>query len=322
MSCILDYLSYYYNYYCFSKKQNIKNDINNYNYSSTKVEIDNTYDLLFTSLKKSYPKLNIVLYEIYNNGINIHNKNKTQVFLYDNRIYKICNMFNIKRYLSIIHTIRNYNINDVIIPIEIYHNKLQNETVQIYDYYSKGDLFDYFVNNNLSYNNILYLYKLIVNIISKLHNNNIAHRDLKLENFLIYYDESNEIKIILIDLDYSIFLNNNDNFIGGTEQYASYEILNNKNIDNWFSVDLWSIGIILYIFIFKEFPWHNCHHLEDTFINYNNNYCNTYWYNKLIKLDMKEDQLVVYSKIFNYCFNLDSNERTDINYIKDLLTTI
>ena len=89
MSCILDYLSYYYNYYCFSKKKNIKNDISNYNYSSTKVEIDNTYDLLFTSLKKSYPKLNIVLYEIYNNGISIHNKNKTQVFLYNNRIY-IC----------------------------------------------------------------------------------------------------------------------------------------------------------------------------------------------------------------------------------------
>lgn len=322
MSCILDYLSYYYNYYCLSKKKTIKNELNNNNYSSTKVETDNTYDLLFTSLKNSYPKLNIVLYEIYNNGISIQNKSKTQVFLYNNRIYKICNMFNIKRYLSIIHTIRNYNIKNVIIPIEIYHNKLQNETVQIYDYYSKGDLFDYFVNNKLSYSDILYLYKLIINIISDLHSNYIAHRDLKLENFLIYYDESNEIKIILIDLDYSIFINNNDNFTGGTEQYASYEILNNKNIDNWFSVDLWSVGIILYIFIFKEFPWHNCHNLEDTFNNYINNYNNTYWYNKLKKIDMKEDQVVVYSKIFNYCFNLDSNDRVDINYIKDLLTTI
>ena len=58
MYCILDYLSYYYKYYCFSKKKNIKNDMNNY--SSTKVEINNTYDLLFTTLKNSYPKLNIV----------------------------------------------------------------------------------------------------------------------------------------------------------------------------------------------------------------------------------------------------------------------
>ena len=61
--------------------------------------------------------------------------------------------------------------------------------------------------------------------------------------------------------------------------------------------------ILLYIFIFKEFPWNNCHHLEDTFNSYINNYNNTYWYNKLKNLDMKEDQVVVYSKIFNYCFN-------------------
>ena len=121
----MDYLSYYYHYYCVPKKDYVKkynlNNLNNLdnlnstNYSSTKVEIDNTYDLLFTDCKNASSKLNIVLYEVYNNGININNKNRTNIFLYNNKIYKINNVYDIKKYLSIIHTIRNYNIKNVIV---------------------------------------------------------------------------------------------------------------------------------------------------------------------------------------------------------------
>jgi len=135
----MDYLSYYYHYYCVPKKDYVRKNINtlntlsnfdnlnNINYSSTKVEIDNTYDLLFTIFKNASSKLNIVLHEVYNNGISINNKNRANIFLYNNKIYKINNIYDIKKYLSIIHTIRNYNIKNVIVPENIYYNKLQNE---------------------------------------------------------------------------------------------------------------------------------------------------------------------------------------------------
>ena len=321
MSCIFEYFSYYYHTYCIPKKNYIKDKINKINYSSTKLEIDNTYNLLFTIYDNSSSKLNIVLYEIFNNGININNRNRSNVFLYDNKIYKISKIHNIKKYLNIIHTIRNYKIKNIIIPEEIYYNKLQNESVQIFKYYSNGDLFDYFINTKLDYTEILYLYKLIINIVSNLHINYIAHRDLKLENFLIY-NLNNELNIILIDLDFCVFLNTKDNFTGGTQQYASYEITNNITINNWFSTDIWSLCIILYIFLFKEFPWHNSNNSEETFINYINNYNNTFWYNKLKNLNLEENHRVVYSKIFNYGFNLNVEERNDIIYIQDLLNTI
>ena len=334
MSCIMDYLSYYYHYYCVPKKDYVRKNINtlntlsnfdnlnNINYSSTKVEIDNTYDLLFTIFKNASSKLNIVLHEVYNNGISINNKNRANIFLYNNKIYKINNIYDIKKYLSIIHTIRNYNIKNVIVPENIYYNKLQNEIVQIYTYYPHGDLFDYYVNAKLSYDNKLHLFKLIINIVSNLHNNGIAHRDLKLENFLIYYNESNKVDIILIDLDYCVFINKNDNFIGGTPQYACYEILNDKSIDNWCGADIWSLCIILYIFLFNEFPWNNSHINEVTFIKYIDNYTDDFWHNKVQHLNIPEEHKIVYSKIFNYGFGLNCSERIDINYIKKLLDTI
>ena len=331
MNCIIDYFSYYYYNYCVPKKDYIKkninslnnlNNLNNQNYSSTQVEIDNTYDLLFTIAKNASSKLNIVLYEIYNNGISINNQNRSNIFFYNNKFYKINNIYNIKKYLNIIHTIRNYNIKNVIVPEHIYYNKLQKEIVQIYEYYSHGDLFDYYVNSNLSANNSLCLFKLIINIVSNLHNNGIAHRDLKLENFLIYYNKLNEVNIILIDLDYCTFTNKNDNFVGGTPQYACYEILNDKKIDNWCGADIWSLCVILYIFLFKEFPWNNSHINEITFIKYIDNYNDDFWHNKVQNLDISEEDKLVYSKIFNYGFALNCNKRNDINYIKNLLDTI
>ena len=328
MSCIIDYITYY--YYILSKQNynNIKNHnnkkkdyANNKSYDSPRLEIDNTYDLLFTLFNNSAPKLNIVLHEVYNNGININNKNSSNIFLYNNKVYKINRLYNIKKYLNIIHTIRNYKIQNVIIPEEIYYNKLQNEYVQIYEYYSNGDLFDYFINTKLNCNNILHLYKLIINIISNLHKNYIAHRDLKLENFLIY-NKNNELHIILIDLDFCIFFNNNDNFSGGTLQYASYEIINNININNWYSVDIWSLCIVLYILLFKEFPWYSSNSREETFISYINDYKSTYWYDKVNTLELEETHKVVYSKIFDYGFNLNVDERNDITYIENLLNTL
>lgn len=314
MNCISNYFLYYYNYYRNTSKKKIDKPKLN-----SKIELDYTYDLVFSNINNSSKQLNIVLYEIYNNGINI-NKTKSKIFLYDNKIYKIHIPKSLKNYLSVIHTIKNYNIHNVLIPYNIYYNKYKHEIVQIYKYYPDGDLFDYFYNNNLVHSEIHYIYKQIVNIVYNLHTQYIVHRDLKLENFLIYNNNSN-IDIVLIDLDFTVINNNKNNtpFNGGTEQYVAYEIINNYTIKDWVSCDVWSLCIILYILLFREFPWQNSSKNNISFIQYINKYNESYWYNKLSILKINDTYKKIYSQIFNYGFNLNYTKRCDITYIKNLV---
>lgn len=314
MNCISNYFLYYYNYYCSTPKKKI--DVPK---SNSKIELDYTYDLVFSNINNSSKQLNIVLYEIYSNGINI-DKTKSKIFLYNNKIYKIHIPKSLKNYLSVIHTIKNYNIHNVLIPQEMYFNNYKKDTVQIYKYYSDGDLFDYFYNNNLIQSEILNIYKQIINIVDNLHKHYIVHRDLKLENFLIY-NKNDNIQIVLIDLDYSVINNNTntDTFNSGTEQYVAYEIINNKNITNWASCDIWSSSIILYILLFRLFPWQNSSKNNIHFIQYINEYDDLYWYDKLSELNINDTYKKIYSKIFNYGFNLDHTERCNITYIKNLV---
>lgn len=317
MNCITQYISYYYHNYCISHK---KTKLEDNKINTSKIEVDNTYDLIFSNTNNSSQKLNIVLYEIYNYGLSIDNKKTSTIFLYNNNVYKITLAKNIKNYLNVIRTLRNYNLKNVLIPEEIYYNKYQNEIVQKYKYYKNGDLFDYFYNNTLSLNDIIYIYRQIVTIINNLHRIALVHLDLKLENFLIYKID-NKINIILIDFDFT-HINNNINFYGGTEQYASYEIRNRIIIKDWCCCDIWSCCIILYILLFREFPWQSCDTNEITFMKYINNYTTEYWYNKLSYLDIEEKYKIAYSKIFNYGFNLNSHERCDISIISDILENI
>jgi len=319
MNCITQYISYYYHYYCVPQKTSKKTDVIN-KPGVSKIEIDNTYDLIFSNTTNSSKKLNIVLYEIYNYGLSIDNKQSSSIFLYNNKVYKISLPKNTKRYLSIIHTLRNYNLKNVLIPEEIYYNKYQNEIVQKYHYYPDGDLFDYFYNNKLSLQDIISIFIQIVTIVNDLHKITLVHLDLKLENFLIY-KHNNKIKILLIDFDFT-HINDNINFYGGTEQYASYEIRNCKQIQNWNCCDIWSICVILYILLFREFPWKNSNVDELTFIDYINNYTSNYWYNKLSTLEIDENSRIIFSKIFNYGFNLNNSERCDITVFLDILKDI
>jgi len=69
------------------------------------------------------------------------------------------------------------------------------------------------------------------------------------------------------------------------------------------------------------FPWDVAFKDNITFIifqnKYNNKYNNKYWEEKLFYLENK--YINTFTKIFEYGFNLEQTERTDINYIKNLL---
>ena len=88
----------------------------------------------------------------------------------------------------------------------------------------------------------------------------IVHRTLNLEHILIKYNnkEKTSYTVKLKLTDDSIILNesfhNIDCQIKGNLNYIAPEILENKNY-NYEKCDLWSLGIIIYILLFREFPF-------------------------------------------------------------------
>ena len=98
----------------------------------------------------------------------------------------------------------------------------------------------------------LHFYQM-VSAVEYLHKKNIAHRDLKPENILLSNDDSNPlIKISDMGLsklvDHTTFLQT----FCGTPQYLAPEVLISRvrgDGSYGFEVDMWSLGVILYILL-------------------------------------------------------------------------
>ena len=85
--------------------------------------------------------------------------------------------------------------------------------------------------------------------------NNIVHRDIKLENILVKYEQD---KFIVKLTDYGISKQVTKSKLckthAGTGNTMAPEVLEGKEIyDN--KCDLWSIGVIIYQLTFKEYPY-------------------------------------------------------------------
>ncbi|OBA22767.1 Pkinase-domain-containing protein [Metschnikowia bicuspidata var. bicuspidata NRRL YB-4993] len=116
------------------------------------------------------------------------------------------------------------------------------------------DLFDYIeVKNNLSELNCQLIFKQVVLAIYFLHKQGIVHRDIKDENIIV-----NEVGVVkLIDFGSAgyVKLGPFDVFVG-TVDYASPEVLRGEKYDGK-PQDIWALGILLYIMLYKENPFYN-----------------------------------------------------------------
>ena len=108
-------------------------------------------------------------------------------------------------------------------------------------------------NKNMIYEEINIQSKIVHpnNSISFLHKNKIIHRDIKPENLLI--NNNNILK--LCDFGWSVYLNNNNKRVTfcGTVEYMAPEIVKNESYD--FSIDVWSLGVLLYELIHSHSPF-------------------------------------------------------------------
>ena len=110
---------------------------------------------------------------------------------------------------------------------------------------------------------VQYLMKQIVNGIKYIHNKNIIHRDLKLDNIMVAFNNKNDInnldmmkaKVKIIDFGFSCFLKKGKLALSaiGTPLYADPLILKKFNHNESVNslgygkeIDIWSLGILCY----------------------------------------------------------------------------
>ena len=120
-----------------------------------------------------------------------------------------------------------------------------------------GDLFDFikkYPGEHLDDDIALEILIQILETINYLHNEiKICHRDIKLENFLVSIENDKPI-IKMIDFGLSCYIpeNNLMNEIVGSPYYQAPEILEGNSYSKM--VDMWSIGILLYIMLLGHPP--------------------------------------------------------------------
>ena len=127
----------------------------------------------------------------------------------------------------------------------------------IMEYINGGNLFSFLKKRRkVSEKTAKFLFKQIILGIKYMHNQNIVHRDIKLENILI--DLNNNIKIC--DFGIGRILSSPEQLLYdqcGTPMYIAPEILLSSKEKGYkpFPVDIWSCGIALYILLSGSLPF-------------------------------------------------------------------
>ncbi|MCQ2819861.1 MAG: protein kinase, partial [archaeon] len=121
------------------------------------------------------------------------------------------------------------------------------------EYCSKGELFDYIVENQkLSEDEASLFFYQLLNGVEHIHSKGVVHRDLKPENLLL--TSNKELKIIDFGLS-SIF--DGKHLLTtkcGSPSYAAPEIIKNQPYNGCKS-DVWCLGIILYAMLCGYLPF-------------------------------------------------------------------
>ena len=121
-----------------------------------------------------------------------------------------------------------------------------------------GDLFDYLEKRNfhISEERARELFKQIANAVAYIHQFGIVHRDLKIEN-IIMSDNSEQSVPKLADFGMVKILGPAEKTQErlGTVAYAAPEVLRKKPYTK--KVDVWSLGIILYMLLGETLPFYS-----------------------------------------------------------------
>ncbi len=133
----------------------------------------------------------------------------------------------------------------------------KTDFILITEYCSGGELYDKMgKDHSFSEIQIAFIMYQILSAVNYCHKLNIVHRDLKPENILIKKIEDNIFyRVSIIDFGTSQILSKipqNDGYVYGTPYYMAPEVLQKKNN---IKCDIWSCGVILYLFLANKYPF-------------------------------------------------------------------
>ena len=122
------------------------------------------------------------------------------------------------------------------------------------------NLMNFLINRKKPFNanEIYYILNQLNNTFELLVKNKLVHRDLKLENILVKYENKEKTKFTLKLSDYEVtkkiktFTEKCSSRVG-TLKYMAPEILQGDKYGR--ECDLWSLGILIYTLYFQEFPF-------------------------------------------------------------------
>ena len=165
-----------------------------------------------------------------------------------------------------IDILKNLDHPDIVRIIENFNTK--DSYVLVTEYCEGGELYDQ-VRNQLSETQIAVIFKQLLSGLAYLHSHNIVHRDLKLENILIHEIEKSKttgedlFNIKIIDFGTARIFGNKKKpqSIVGSSYYIAPEVLRQRYNKE---CDLWSVGVILYMFIVGHAPFDGCDDEEIT----------------------------------------------------------
>ena len=231
----------------------IKSFYSKYNkYPTTKINFYKYGRLLG---KGAFGKVNLSLHVLTGRLVAIKSINKTKL-VKERQRKKIQIETTIMKNLS--------KSNNIVKIFETYETKKHYCIVM--EYICAGDLLSYIKKRGkLTEQVAKFIFKQIVLTLQYIHNHNIVHRDIKLDNILI--DLDNNIKIC--DFGVSRIIKNNETMIEqcGTPAYIAPEILLNRGYEGY-GVDVWSAGVVLYAMLSGSVPFkgNNIRDLHDSII--------------------------------------------------------
>lgn len=122
----------------------------------------------------------------------------------------------------------------------------------IMDFCGGGTLLSQISGKDINEDRAKPIFKQILETVSYIHDQGIAHRDLKLENVLL--DEFGHVKIV--DFGFSCFAETGQMFQTpcGSPAYAAPEVIAGEHYDGKMA-DMWSMGVMLFGLITGELPW-------------------------------------------------------------------
>ena len=163
--------------------------------------------------------------------------------------------------------------------IRLYSYKEDKENFYlIMEYAKKGNLLSKIrKEGKLNENEAFKLFIQVCSAIFFLHSNGYVHRDIKPENILI--DENNNIKLCDFGLCANINERQRTTFCG-TYEYIAPEILKEQPYDQ--SIDIWSLGILLYEILHGYSPFRSLDNKNDD-----------------------ENQKEIFKNIMDYKYNID-----------------